>query len=470
MAPCSTFPYRILSMLPSRPSERKVISMAREKGKHLTKENREVIEDGVSQGASARKIAKRLDVSPSTVTREVKNHRTPKSRKPAKLRSSSCIHYRDCQCSGTACDGCATHLTTCKACRTRNCAEHCPDFERRQCPHTQRWPYVCPQDCGKRAYCHFPKYRYDAGDADALYKAGLSESRTGICASALELDAMNSIVVPLVKQGQSLEAIWANHAGELPVTVRTAYSYQEKGVLGVTALDMPRKVRLFPKRQATRTGRTRIDRAGRTFGDFQKLPLEDQARVVQADSVEGYDWNEHDILTLKLVSLRFQFHLYKEHANPTATVRWLDVVETTLGSPEAFEALFGVLLCDRGVEFDDWAGMERSCLVPGSRRCQVFYCDAMSSNQKSPAERMHERLRRILPKGRSDFDKLSVWDVAVCSSHVNSYPVPSLAGRCPLEVAAGAIPAALLEELGIERIPPDEVVLRPYLMAHAVEQ
>ena len=470
MAPCSTFPYRILSTLPSRPSERKVISMAREKGKHLTKENREVIEDGINQSASARKIAKRLDVSPSTVTREVKNHRTLKSRKLLKNRPSNCAHYRDCQYSGAACDGCTTHLTTCKACRTRNCAERCPDFERKQCSVTQRWPYVCPQDCAKRAYCHFPKYRYDAADADALYRNGLSESRTGICADAEGLEAMNGIVVPLVKQGQSLEAIWATHAEELPVTVRTAYNYQEKGVLGVAALDMPRKVRLLPKRHVARTERTRVDRAGRTFDDFRKLPLEDQARVVQGDSVEGYGHNEHDILTLKLVSLKFQFHLYKKHADPAATVRWLDVIETTLGSPEAFEALFGVQLVDRGVEFDDWAGMERSCLVPGARRCRVFYCDAMNSNQKSPAERMHMRLRRILPKGRSDFDKLSVWDVAVCCSHVNSYPIPSLAGRCPLEVASGAIPATLLEELGIERIPPDEVILKPYLMAHAVEQ
>ena len=51
--------------------------------------------------------------------------------------------------------------------------------------------------------------------------------------------------------------------------------------------------------------------------------------------------------------------------------------------------------------------MERSCLVEGARRDRVFYCDAMQSSQKARAERNHERLRRILPKGRSDFDALS---------------------------------------------------------------
>ena len=115
--------------------------------------------------------------------------------------------------------------------------------------------------------------------------------------------------------------------------------------------------------------------------------------------------------------------------------------------------------------------MERSCLVPGARRCRVFYCDEMNSNQKSQAERNHERLRRILPKGRSDFDKLSVWDVAVCCSHVNSYPLARKSGTFrPIEAAAAVIPQHLLDALGIERVPADEVTLKPYLMAHAVEQ
>lgn len=81
--------------------------------------------------------------------------------------------------------------------------------------------------------------------------------------------------------------------------------------------------------------------------------------------------------------------------------------------------------------------MERSCLVEGARRDRVFYCDAMQSSQKARAERNHERLRRILPKGRSDFDALSVWDVAVCASHVNSNPLARASCKCPFEVAEG---------------------------------
>ena len=106
----------------------------------------------------------------------------------------------------------------------------------------------------------------------------------------------------------------------------------------------------------------------------------------------------------------------------------------------------------------------------GARRCRVFYCDAQESNQKSKAERNHEQLRRILPKGRSDFDALSAYDVAVCCSHVNSYRSAGRGGKCPFELLGDLLPRGVMDELGLERVEPDDVVLRPALVPHAVEQ
>jgi len=50
--------------------------MSTSKGSHLTKGNREVIEKGVLDAISCRKIATMIDVSPSTVLREVRANRT----------------------------------------------------------------------------------------------------------------------------------------------------------------------------------------------------------------------------------------------------------------------------------------------------------------------------------------------------------------------------------------------------------
>lgn len=441
-------------------------------GKHLTLESREAIEQGIMDGDPASRIARRLRVAASTVTREAKAHRTvrPKKLRPGERASLRCAKRPSCSRSGSACAGCSTRYTNCKDCRTRRCILTCPDFEPRMCPLTERWPYTCPVWCRKGGGCSYPRCSYRAVDAQAAYEAALSSSRSGVCATEAELAAANELVAPLVRQGWGFEAIWLEHGAELPFGLRTAYRYQEKGLLGVAAIEMPRKVRCLPKRRARVPRRPRVDRSGREFSDFEALPLAERARAVQGDSVEGLESNTTDILSLHFLASSLQLYLKKAKGSPSSTVAWLDAMEAELGSPEAFRAVFPLLLVDRGVEFDDWAGMERSCLEEGKERCSVYYCDPMKSNQKSQAERNHEQLRRILPKGRSDFDGLSGWDVAVCCSHVNSYPIARLGGKCAIEASEGAVPRELLRFLGVERVPAAEVCLRPWLMSHAVEQ
>lgn len=87
--------------------------------------------------------------------------------------------------------------------------------------------------CRRRGGCGYPKCSYRASEAQAAYEATLSSARSGVCATEAELAAANEVVVPLVKQGWSFEAIWLVRGQELPFGLRTAYRYQEKGLLGV---------------------------------------------------------------------------------------------------------------------------------------------------------------------------------------------------------------------------------------------
>ena len=444
--------------------------MTRSSGKHLSIEDRRVIEEGIAEGRSAGEIARRVGASPSTVTREVKANRTLREKKgrPGASLSVRCAKRGSCERVGTACEGCATRLTMCRDCRTRSCILSCPDFERRTCPATERWPYVCPGGCPKRGWCSLPRASYRAEAADAAYRERLSSSRSGVSVDEGQLAAMDALVSPLVRKGHSFGAIWAAHGGELPVGPRTAYNYQAAGLFSTCDLELPRKVRYRPRKRRAPAGAPRVDRAGREYADFEALPLADKARVAQVDSVAGLESNARDLLSVMPVAAGFQMYLAKERGSAAGTVACLDALERALGSPEAFEAVLGVVLADRGVEFDDFEGMERSCLEPGARRCRVFYCDAMATNQKSQCERNHEQLRRVLPKGRSDFDALGARDAAVLTSHVNSYPLAGRGGRCAFELAAGLLPRALLDGMGWARVPSDEVVLAPALLPHAV--
>ena len=94
----------------------------------------------------------------------------------------------------------------------------------------------------------------------------------------------------------------------------------------------------------------------------------------------------------------------------------------------------------------------------------------LRSQQKGRAERNHEELRRILPKGKTNFDRLTGRDMAACMSHVNSYMRGSMGWASPMDLASALFPKGLLDAYGIESIEPGEVNLTPSLVPHAMTQ
>lgn len=83
-----------------------------------------------------------------------------------------------------------------------------------------------------------------------------------------------------------------------------------------------------------------------------------------------------------------------------------------------------LVITDRGPKFSDVERIEHG--KNGVKRLSLYFCDPIQSQQKGLAERCHEELRMILPKGKIDFDALTCRDMAACMSHVNSY----MRGNC----------------------------------------
>ena len=65
---------------------------------------------------------------------------------------------------------------------------------------------------------------------DRKYKECLSQSRAGINMTRHELHQEDMVITPLIFQGQSPYQIMTNHP-ELDISVRTLYSYLDKGIL-----------------------------------------------------------------------------------------------------------------------------------------------------------------------------------------------------------------------------------------------
>ena len=430
--------------------------MPEKKGKHLVYDDRCVIEDMLKHGASFREIARRLNVSPTTVSGEIRRNRTWKLKANFLFDGARrCIHYLTCIERGV-CGTCATPDRLCKRCLSEDCYSFCKRFDVRRCPRLEKPPYVC-NFCVRRAICEFGKTYYYARDAQRKHEMRASTTHAGITCRPAELKAMVEKVRALLERGHSLEAIWAAHGADLPVSVRTFYTYMDKGVMGLANMELPKKVRY--RRRREKKGTPRMELSGRRYSDWEALSEQERISTVQMDTIEGIRSDGKAVLSLHFPRLLFQIYLLLPSKTQASVVAALDALETYCEGE--FADVFGVILTDRGSEFLDYEGMERS--IDGSaRRCRVFYCDPMKPAQKGAAEKNHVEYRKIVPKGTS-IDPLTQTDMALICSHVNSYP-RAARGRAPIKLAEVALPESLLESLGIEEIPSDEVIMTPELL------
>jgi IS30 family transposase len=88
-----------------------------------------------------------------------------------------------------------------------------------------------------------------------------------------ELHQKDMVITPLIFQGQSPYQIITNHP-ELDMSVRTLYSYLDKGILSARNIDLKRQVKFTPRK----IHKTQIKDGAvfirRMFSDFQALELD----------------------------------------------------------------------------------------------------------------------------------------------------------------------------------------------------
>ena len=351
-----------------------------------------------------------------------------------------------------------------ETCASAACNKVCEKYvEVPECPKLTRAPYVC-NGCRSRITltCRHRCWFYDADAANEEAAWANVAGRQGVDCSPEELAAMVAVVKPLMRKGQSLSHIWQTHGSEFPVGARTFYRYINLGILDICNLELPRKVKYKPRRKRKKgEAPFRHSLEGRTYEDFQRLDYDAQMSAVEMSCVVSAKGSDKAILTLLFRRFCFQIMVMLPAHTSECVARALDNIEMLCGR-QAFMDSFNVLLTDRGSEFLDYEAIERS--VDGGRRCSVYYCDPLQSGQKGRCEKNHVELRKVLPKGTC-FEGITDHELSVICSHVNSYTRPALGGAAPIDVAGRILPADLLDGLAIRRIDPDEVVMRPSLLA-----
>lgn len=179
---------------------------------HLNKEQRSTIEYLISQGHNFTYIANAIKVDRTTISKEIKRNRYVKN-SPFSKYSKTGIE------------------------RTS-----------KSCAILSKPPYCC-NNCKNKSFCTKAHLYYNASKAQKHYEQQLVETRQGLDITKEEIDEINRIIIPLVKnKKQSINQVFANHSDILNMSKPTFYKYVDLQVIMLTNLDLPKKVK-YKKRK-----------------------------------------------------------------------------------------------------------------------------------------------------------------------------------------------------------------------------
>ena len=387
------------------------------KHKHLSREDRLTIQDGLYRGKTFKEIGEKLGKDPSTVAKEVRAHTQ----------------------------------------------KHVSGFSKmtEPCPKLSKAPHVC-NGCPLRSCssCKYVRMVYNASKAQEEYETLLKESRECIALNKEEFYATEKILSEAIKNGQHVYQAICAHS--LNISKSTAYRYIRLGYCSARSIDLPRAVK-FRARAKKSPSVPHAVKQGRTYQDYlvfrEAFP---QLPTVEMDTVIGRPGGKV-IMTFLFVDPGFMFGLLLDNRSaPEAADKIIELKRKLYASSLiSFAELFPVMLTDNGGEFSNVAAFEND--FSGSRESLVFFCDPNAPFQKPHVENNHILFRDIVPKG-SSFDDFTQETVNLIFSHVNSVSRKQFGGKSAYDMFTFMYSPEIAALLGISHIPPESVVQSPLLL------
>lgn len=433
------------------------------KQKHMTKEMRERIEKGIREGESLKEIAKAIDKDPTTISKEVYKHRNKVIKDPKSTLVSSfctkCSNFHKCDivhlCKVQRCS------KKCKSCNNLNPTLICSFFIENKCKRLSRFPYVC-NGCSKRIRCRLEKYEYVPITAQRDYEKELRESRQGFNLTGDEFKKIDEVFKEGFENGQSINHIIANNPG-LGISVRTGYNYVNSGNFQVKHNDLPNYMNHILKKRKTISKdyeyleNRNMNRKGREYYDY--LLYVDSNDIIYHGELDCVGITKDYVgALLTIIIPKWSFLLlYKLDIKDMAHVdECINFVYNAMGY-EKFNKYLGVLLTDRGPEFNDYQGIEFD--KDGVRRCRLFYCDSGQSTQKPFVERINREIRRYVFKGQS-VENITQDDCNLIASYINNMTLDGLGNRSPYEFAKRFLGEEILNKLNVKYIKPNDLIIK----------
>lgn len=427
--------------------------------KFFTYEQRLDLQKYLKESLSFKEIARRMAKDPTTISREVRKYSYEVATGYPGFPFNACRNRFNCRFKNICGKDCSRKSSIyCKLCPS--CNPNCQDYIEEICTAKYHVPYVC-NGCETLRKCTLMKNVYDAERAHIKAHKKISDSRSGLCVSEDEINRLNRIISPLVKNGQSVNQIYINHQDELMCSEKTIYNYIDACLFDVRNIDLPRKVKF---RERYKKPEFKVDkgcRIDRNYKDFEVfINKNPDTTIVQMDSVIGIKGGKC-LLTIHFVECSLMLAFLRDANTSKSVTDVFNHLDKVLGK-ELFLELFPVILTDNGSEFSNPKAIEYRNTHP-LLRTRVFYCDASSPYQKGAIEVNHELIRRILPKG-SSFNNLTQDDINLMMNHINSYKRKKLNNRSPYETFSFYHGEEVLHKLECNPVAAGNIMLKPALL------
>lgn len=428
------------------------------KYEQLDLKTRYKLENELKTSKSLSEIAKNLNYSRQTLYREILRNSFKQSKDTHCVRSS-CVHIKNCIYKQKNVYR-SKILFTCPV----KCSEYKPG--KQEC--LKKFPFVCNY-CAKRKYCKYLQYYYDAENASNQYHQLLKESKSQLKTECDVVEKIDKIVSPLLKKGQSIEAIKMNHP-EITVSALTLRNWVDHGRIKAVHSDFRMFGRRTPSKRynySKKKNYTMLNelKLQHKYVDYlEYIKRHPNALIVQLDTVIGCANGNKSLLTIHLVQYKFQFGFLLD--NHTAGEVY-QKISAFMNKLKALDDEYGFalnyrfsecLLTDNGPEFDSLLELEKEFDC-----CHIFYCRPYSSFEKGSCERNHELIRYIHYKGKT-MDNLTQENIDTLFSHLNSYPRKSLQKKTPYQCVLETLGKEFLEATSISHINADDVTLNPSLI------
>lgn len=313
--------------------------------------------------------------------------------------------------------------------------------------------------CKNKGYCSKRKLYYNSKLANEKYLINLKDSRVGVNIKPEVVEEIERSIVPLIKnKKQSINQVHITHKDILFFSVPTLYRYIDLGVLSLTNLDLPKKVKYKPRKDTEEREHKRELALlnGRKIDDyFNYLSKHKNCSRLQLDTVIGTQTSSKVLLTLIIVETNFMFIRLLDKKNIESVNKQFDIFKNKLGI-KLYAKLFETVLTDNGSEFYDPLHIEIDYNT-GEKIANVFYCKPYSSWQKGCIEKNHEFIRKVFPKG-TNFDNFNDNIIFKLESNINNIPRKKFKGKSPYQLTNKLYPE-LIDILKYPFITSDDITL-----------